>query len=277
MSSKPPATTPATNSITTLRDMLQRQLPAIKMALPQTLGISPERVMRVVLTTAQRTPRLLQCQPMTVLGAVMECSQLGLMPDGVLGHAYLVPYGDKCQLQVGYKGLIDLARRSGNVLTISAEAVYENDEFDWEKGMNHKLRFKPRLTERGEVYAFYADAHLRDGGYQFVVMSKGDVLAVREKTEGWKAFKAGRIRETPWQDEPKGYFNEMAKKTCIRALCKYLPLSAEAARAVSLDEMADAGVDQGLGDIIDLPPQDFQEAGEKGAAAAKEAAMGGKE
>lgn len=278
MASKPPASTaPAVNAITTMRDLLQKQLPAIKMALPQTLGITPERVMRIVLTTIQRNPRLLQCTPMSVLGSVMECSQLGLMPDGVLGHAYLVPYGNKCQLQVGYKGLIDLARRSGNVKTIHAEAVHEKDFFEYAYGLNQFLRHVPSDDEdRGPVVKFYAYAILKDEGGQFKVLSKGDVLKVREKTESWKAFLAKRIRETPWEDEPKGYFNEMGKKTAIRALMKLLPISTEVSRAVSLDEMADAGIDQGLSEIIDLPPQDFQEAGERGAQAAKDAAMGGK-
>lgn len=227
-----------------LRSLLEKAMPQIKLALPRHL--SAERMLRVCLTAAQRTPDLLKCDQLSFVGAVVQASQLGLEPDGILGHAYLVPFNNRqtgrkeVQLIAGYKGLIDLARRSGHVASISAHVVYEKDRFTFSYGIEDKLEHVPHMgKDRGQPLCVYAVARLKDGGYAFDVMSLEDVEKVRSMS------KAGT--KGPWVD----HWPEMAKKTAIRRLVKYLPLSPELQKAVSLDELADAGVPQSLDIEVD--------------------------
>lgn len=227
------------SAIGQLRGLLEKALPQIKLALPRHL--SPERMLRVCLTAAQRTPDLLKCDQLSFVGAVVQASQLGLEPDGILGHAYLVPFNNRqtgrkeVQLIAGYKGLIDLARRSGHVASISAHVVYEKDRFVFAYGIEDKLEHVPHMgKDRGAAVCVYAVARLKDGGYAFDVMSFDEIEAVRKKSQ------AGN--KGPWVD----HWPEMAKKTAIRRLVKYLPLSPELQKAVALDELADAGVPQTL-------------------------------
>lgn len=226
--------------MTTLRDLLKKSESQIKMALPR--HMSADRMLRVTLTAVQRTPELLRCDPLSVVGCVVQASQLGLEPDGILGNAYLIPFNNRktgrleCQLIAGYRGLIELARRSGHLVSIAAHVVYERDKFTFSYGIEDKLEHVPYMggDDRGDVVCVYAVARLRDGGYAFDVMSKADVEKIRA---GSKAGNSG-----PWQT----HWSEMARKTVIRRLVKYLSLSPEIQKAVALDEMADAGVAQSL-------------------------------
>ena len=201
----------------------------IALALPQ--HVTPERLMRVALTEVRKTPALAQCKPESLLAAIMQCAQLGLEPGGALGHAYLVPFRDQVQFIVGYRGMIDLARRSGQVLSIEARAVYEADTFHVSFGLDPDLKHEPAwdAADRGKLTFVYAVARLRDGGVQFEVMSRAEIEKVRAQS------KAGN--NGPWVT----HFEEMAKKTVIRRLFKYLPVSVEIARAVGLDEAAERG------------------------------------
>ncbi len=223
-----------------VRGLLDKMQGQIAMALPR--HCTAERMIRVGMTAIQRTPKLLECSDRSLLGAIVECSQLGLEPDGILGHAYLVPFKNRhtqqyeAQLIPGYKGLIDLARRSGQLSTIFAQTVRQEDEFDFEYGLEPALKHRPtRKTEPGPIIAFYAVAHLRDGGRQFKVMWKREVDAIRGQS---KASKEG-----PWVT----HYEAMGEKTCLRQLCKLLPCSVELQKAVTLDELAESGIPQSLG------------------------------
>ena len=210
----------------------------IAAALPRHL--TPERMLRVATTAIRKTPQLLQCNPMTVLGAVVTASQLGLEPDGVLGHAYLIPYGKTCTFIPGYKGLLQLARRSGEISTIEARVIRERDSWSYSYGLDSKLVHVPcREPDTGELVAAYAVAKLKDGGVQWDLMLRHEIDAIRSRS---RAGKSG-----PWVTD----YEEMAKKTVLRRLCKMLPVSVELQRAVALDECAEVGVDQGL-DVVDL-------------------------
>ena len=239
----------AVSPVATIRGLLEKSKAQIAAALPK--HMTPDRMLRVVMTSIQRTPALLDCDVTTLIGAVIQSAQLGLEPDGVLGHAYLVPfYNNKkgrkeCQFIPGYKGLIDLARRSGQVINITSHVVYEDDSFSYEYGLEEKLEHKPARGNRGKPVAVYAVARFKDGGYHFEVLSVEDV----EKTR--KVSKAGQ--SGPWESN----WDEMARKTAIRRLAKYLPLSVEFARAASLDEAADRG-DQSdiLRHEIEIPAED---------------------
>ena len=194
---------------------------ALSKALPT--GLSPQRFARIVLTELRKTPKLARTEPATFLGAVMTAAQLGL-EFGPLGHAYLVPYGQNCQLIVGYKGYIDLARRSGQLKSIVARPVHELDEFEYQYGTTEYLRHVPATGDRGKVVAYYGVAILHDGGQVIHVMSPSDVEAfrVRSKSSG----------DGPWKTD----YDAMACKTVIRRMTPWLPMSTEAAQAVESDE-----------------------------------------
>jgi recombination protein RecT len=194
---------------------------ALQRALPT--GISDQRFARIVLTELRKTPKLARTQPATFLGAVMTAAQLGL-EFGPLGHAYLVPYGQDCQLIVGYKGYIDLARRSGQLKSIVARPVHENDVFEYQYGTEEFLRHVPAKGDRGQVTDYYGVAILHDGGQVIHVMSPSDVEAFRKRS---KAGGSG-----PWQTD----YDAMACKTVIRRMTPWLPMSTEAAQAVESDE-----------------------------------------
>lgn len=200
----------------------------VALALPR--HVSPDRLIRTVISEFRNNKGLLDCQKESVLKCVIAASQLGLEL-GMLGNAYLVPFKAQCQLIIGYKGMIELARRSGQVLGIRAHVVDEADEFSFELGLNPSVRHKPADKKTGNMTYVYAVAQLKDGGYHFEVMSRDDVHKI--------AFKDPNRVSKIWKD----HFDEMAKKTAIRRLFKYLPVSSELSMAVTMDERAEAGLD----------------------------------
>ena len=206
--------------------------PAFKaqMALALPKALTADRLTRIVLTEFRKTPELLQCDQQSIFGAILQCAALGLEPGSALGHCYLLPYKGKCQLIIGYRGMIDLARRSGQIVSLSAYAVREADDFHYELGLHPDIRHVPSPgANRGPVTYVYAVAVLKDGGLQFEVMSRAEVEAIRSRS---KTGKSG-----PWGTD----WEAMAKKTVIRRLFKYLPVSIEAVRATEIDERADRG------------------------------------
>lgn len=226
----------------------------IAAALPK--HMSADRMARVATTAIRSTPKLLECTPESLFGAIIQCSQLGLEPSNGLGHAYLLPFdknekrgnqwvkvSTEVQLIIGYRGMLDLARRSGQIETIEAHAVYAGDTFECELGLNSKLVHVPAWDnpKRGDPATLsfvYAVAKLKDGGTQFQVMSKAGIDAIRERS---KAKNSG-----PWVTD----YEQMALKTVVRRLFKWLPVSVEIQNAVSLDEAADRG-EQNAGAILD--------------------------
>ena len=202
----------------------------IAVALPK--HMTADRMIRIALTELRKTPKLMECDDKSLFGAIVQCSQLGLEPGNSLGHAYLIPYGRECTLIIGYKGLIELARRSGQIVSISAREVHEKDKFVIKYGLNEVLEHEPNFVDRGKVIGFYAIAQLKDGGHQFEYMTLDDIEKVRESS------KSSKGAMSPWVN----YYNEMGKKTVVRRLFKYLPVSIDIQRAISLDEQADAGV-----------------------------------
>lgn len=196
--------------------------------------LTTERMTRIALTELRKNPKLQECEPMSFIASIMQASQLGLEP-GVLGSCYLIPFNNKtkgiveCTFMPGYRGFIDLARRSGQIVSLTSRAVFKNDVFEYEFGLTENLTHKPCMDDPGELVAVYAVAKLKDGGHQFEVMSKKQVDKIREGSQG--------KNHGPWVT----HYEEMAKKTVLRKLFKWLPCSVEMQKAVSLDEMQEAG------------------------------------
>jgi recombination protein RecT len=227
---------------TTVAEMMEKNRDSIAAALPKHLTV--ERLTRVALGELRTTPKLLECQPASLMNAIVKASQLGLEVGSGMGHAYLVPYKTECQLIIGYRGMIALARRSGEITSINARVVYANDDFMLEYGLEERLRHIPSTAEDpGAVTHVYAVAKLKDGGIQYEVMTRAEVEAIRKRS---KAGNAG-----PWVTD----WNEMARKTVMRKLFKYLPMSIEMADAMSAETDGDLPAERNITPTADLNAQ----------------------
>lgn len=195
-------------------------------ALPKHMSV--ERFSRIMMTAINQTPKLLECNHASIVGAVLQCAQYGLEPNA-LGQCYLIPYKDQCQFQIGYKGLLDLARRSGQIQSVSACAVYKTDKLTIEKGLEEKLEHIPDLdadrNDPNDIVVVYAVAKFKDGGHHFEFMTKKQVDAVRDQYS--KAKNSG-----PWLTD----YESMALKTVIKRAVKYWPLSMEIIDIINQDE-----------------------------------------
>jgi recombination protein RecT len=197
-----------------LSDTIKSQ---IAMVLPKHL--TPERMVRVALTALLKTPKLQQCTQESFFKCVMDASALGLEVDGRLAH--LIPYGTTCTLIIDYKGLVALAKRSGNVSSIYSNIVCENDEFSFDTGkVTHKVDYR---KPRGNVYAVCSVVTFKDGTTQADCMTTDEIEAVRARS---KAAKSG-----PWVD----HWDEMAKKTVFRRNSKWIELSPEFRDSIEKD------------------------------------------
>lgn len=204
---------------------------ALAASLPKHL--TPDRFVRIALTAFLRTPKLMECTQASVFRCLLDCSSLGLEPDG--RRAHLIPFKKnfkegaqwrsemQCQLIIDYKGLAELAYRSGTVSNIHADKVCENDEFEHDRGSvaKHRIDFR---KPRGNAYAFYCRVQFRDGTEKCEVMAKGDVDAIRKRSKS--------PDEGPWVTD----FDEMAKKTVFRRLSKWIQLSPEERDAIEKDD-----------------------------------------
>lgn len=225
---------PLQTQMNNIKGLLERSKNAIASRLPKHL--TPDRMLKVALTAINKTPKLLECTQESLMMSIMQAAELGLEPGGALGEGYLVPYGNQCQFIPGYRGLIALARRSGQIISIEAHVVHEKDAFDCGLGLDPFLRHTPAWEEEdpGALRFVYAVAKLKDGGVQFEVMSNAQIKAIQAKS------KAGR--SGPWVD----HFDEMARKTVVRRLFKYLPVSVEMASALEVQAAAESGDFSGL-------------------------------
>lgn len=244
----------ALNSVKTL---IEASKGAIASRLPK--HVTVDRIMKVALTAVNKNPDLLACSRDSLILSIMQAAELGLEPGGALGEGYLIPYNNKvkvngaevwvkqAQFIPGYRGLISLARRSGQIVSIEAHVVHEGDKFECCFGLDPKLEHTPDWDADGSgaLKFVYAVAKLKDGGVQFEVMSKSAVEAIRGRS---KAGNSG-----PWKTD----YEEMARKTVIRRLFKYLPVSVEMAQALELQAGVEAGEFVGTtisGDMLTIQP-----------------------
>jgi len=233
----------------TLASLLTAMGPQIKLAFPKHLDA--DRMTRIALTALRTVDGLAQCDKWSFAACVLQAAQLGLEVSTPLGHAYLIPRKNnkrggvvECTLQLGYQGMIELARRSGQVSTIYAYTVHRGDEFSYELGLEPKLKHVPNVeAEQSEktMTFVYAVAALRSGATdrQFVILTKRQVDERKARGAGGPAWKSDYLA--------------MARKTAVRALFTWLPKSPEMARAERID---DQDAREPLANVIDTSVTD---------------------
>lgn len=225
----------------TIRDHLESPKFAQQLAMVLPKHITPQRQVRVAVTAMMRNPKLMDCDQASFFNAMLTCSQIGLEPDGRLAH--LIPYRNnkrncmEVQLIIDWKGLVQLAYRSGLVAAMHADIVCPGDLFSYSCGMitehvPHFLRTdKGKPQSKGQALGVYAIAVMKDGTKAAAVMSMDEVNAIRRRS---KSPDSG-----PWVTD----YSEMAKKTVFRRMSKWLPLASEDYRkALEVDEAEEVGV-----------------------------------
>jgi recombination protein RecT len=212
----------------TIREQLQGDgfRAAIAEILPK--HVTAERMARVAIAALGRTPSLAKCTQQSFFDCMMQLSQWGLEPDG--RHAHLIPYGDKCTLIIDYKGFVQLMMRTGKVSRIHADKVCVNDEFVYDLG-EVKVHRPLLIGDRGPVYAYYCLIEMQDGSKKCEVMTLDEVLAIRDRSAGYKV--AIRDKKThPWITDQ----DEMGKKTVYKRASKWCELSADVRDAIAADD-----------------------------------------
>ena len=258
-----------TGPLETFRGLFKRPDLVSSLAMVAPKHLTPDRITKIALAAMSRNPKLLECTQASILKAIMAAAELGLEPGGILGHAYLVPFWNskagggrgafECVLITGYKGKVELARRSGVVSSIVARAVYEKDTLTWEYGLNEQLVHKPftGAGEPGKLTHVYAVAVLKDGTKIFDVMAAAQVEEIHHRSQGYKTAKAkGWTENSPWVTDPV----EMAKKTVVHRLSKYLPLAPDKPehagflKAQIAEERAESGA--WTGNVYGIDPEE---------------------
>lgn len=225
--------------------LLEKKMAEISRAMPSHT-LSAERFVRLVTTAMSVNPKLAQAavtSPETLLGSVMTAAQLGVEPNTPLGQAYLIPFNNSVNVngqwvkklqvsfQLGYKGLIDLAYRSGEVMSICAEVVYEEDEYEYELGLNQKLVHRPyRGYDRGKPVAYYAVITTKNNAKISKWMWYEEVMEHAKRFSKSYNAKTGKF-SGPWESD----FNAMAKKTVLKAALQFAPMKSDFVSVVGAD------------------------------------------
>ena len=249
-------------------DLLTYMAPEIERTLPAHMSV--ERMTRVALTVMRQSPQLQECTAASVVGALLTAAQLGLEP-GPLGHCYLVPFKNRntqtreAQFILGYKGMVDLARRSGELRRITTHTVYQKEvdegRFSIEYGWDERLTHSPIIgdDDKGNVFGYYAYAWLASGEAQFKFLTPKEVDKFRRRSPTQWEKPSG-----PWVTD----FEAMAWKTCVRRLSTLLPQSVAFAAATSWDDVTRNVTTPGdVLNVLDMTPPQRDELDEHDVAA----------
>ncbi len=232
---------PYEEKVNTFRELLERPAVQQQIAHSRRVAIDPATTTRMIMTTIQLDPKLLDCTPQSVLAAGITATQLGLVPDNTSGLAYLVPFKGKCVLIPGYRGFVQLMWRSGKINGLVVVNVYENEESLYDPSADKQVIHRPLApSKRGAHVATWACVKLIEGGAVYEWMWAEEIEAIRKSAPGGNS--------KAWRESP----SEMWRKTVIRRLFKWVPSSPEIQRAITLGDQADAGIPQNL-DIVDVP------------------------
>jgi recombination protein RecT len=226
-----------------LMSMAEARKGEISQLLPA--GMDIDRMLQAYILNVKNTPKLLDCDPGSLLKALYTASCMGLEPNPYHGQLYLIPYGKEVQVIPGYKGLLKLVRNSGEVTSIIVNTVHEHDVFEYNlAGSERPVHTYPKSVDRGQLLFVYLIADFKEGGFHFEMMSKAEIEAVRHKSPGKNS--------TPWTQ----HFEEMAKKTVIRRAVKRLPiaLSRELSNTVKVHDQQgrQTSIDMDTGEILDI-------------------------
>lgn len=239
---KPPAVQAERKPIDTFKAHLSLAMPTLRHMIPQ--HVTAEKFQAMVVTAVAYDKNLLECTTESLIRETAQAAELGLSLNKSLREADILAVWNgtgnpkQAQLRPRYMGLMKLARQSGEIADIYAHVVHEGDLFEYEYGLDKRLVHRPRGT--GDVTHAYVVWVMKDGTKAFEVLDRARIDKIRDRSEGYKAFKAGKIKSTPWESD----YEEMCRKTAVRAGSKYMPISNEAfARAVDLDNRADASED----------------------------------
>lgn len=208
-----------------IQDILNNYSKQMEKVLPKML--SAERMIAMASTEITKNPKLLECTAQSLIGAVLQASVLGFQPVAALGYCYFVPYGSQVQFQIGYKGMLALARRSGEIASVYAEVVREGDKFNYTLGLHRDIVHEPTGDISKPLTYVYAVVQFKDGGDSFVVLSRAEVERLRMRSPMQKATPSGA-----WATD----YEAMAKAKAIKQLAKYLPLSIDTVEAIATDE-----------------------------------------
>lgn len=245
-------TLPAQAKPASLRDHVAKMQPEFAKALPS--HISAEKFVRTAQTAIALTRNIDKVKnPQSLLASCTKAAADGLILDG-REAALVIDANGEAQYRPMMRGLLKLAYNSGEIRSLVVETVRENDLFDYQPTRSgepiiHKIDLR---SKRGEVYAVYAQATLKDGGILHEVMTVEEVNRIRDRSDAYRAFKAGRIKSTPWHTD----WSEMARKTVFRRLSKYLPSSTD--RSDRLHQAAER-IDDDYAFAIDAEPANEQQ------------------
>ena len=245
-----------------IKDLLEMRKGEIAKAAPRI--IDTKRLMRICLSSIQKNPLLLECSPASLYRCVMDAATFGLTPDGATNEAHLVPFysskkkGYEAQFMPGYSGIIKLALQSGYINGVELHEVYQNDEFEYEYGLDQKLIHRPTEGNPGDLRAVYCIVLLSTGHKTF------EVMTIKKAEEHRDKFSKSKTKDGkhygPWVD----HFNAMALKTVLKRGLKYTPKSSELAGALKLDGLQEAGKDRDDPDILDIKPSGPAKTGVEG-------------
>ena len=264
-----------------IRDLLSDPKVAAGMQAVATKHLAPEKMLRLCVNAVIRTPKLALCNPQSVLGAMMTSQALGLEPNTVLQHAFLLPYKRRmpkkdaagrietnpqgtwiweetfeAQYQIGYRGFVTLFARNPRIISVDAEAIHEGDLFEHMKGSDSFLRYQKALVDRGELIGSFCFTAMKDGGEQATVLPLEEIQKIREKSETFKKLVSdvsqatnpkarekaeGKLSDTPWVM----WQDDMAAKSAVKKHAKMVSLGdSTLAAAADLDSKSDTeGVD----------------------------------
>lgn len=215
--------------------------PSVKAKLGEvaTANMRADDLVRLALMAASRQPEIAKCSQHSILRALMDAAALGIKPGGLMGRGYLVPRKNRSTNELeacfdpGWRGLVDIARRSGQIKRIEAHVVYEGDDFEMVRSPFTSIRHIPSEEgDPGPIRAAYAIAEFSDGATQIEVLWRRDLDKIRKSS----ASQGG-----PWST----WYDEMARKSAVRRLCKYLPYDPLLERA--LEAATDAEADEPIG------------------------------
>lgn len=239
---KPPAVQTDKRPVDVFKSQLTLAMPTLRHMIPA--HISPDKFSAMVVTAVAYDKNLLECSTESLIRETAQAAELGLSLNKSLREADILTVWNasagrkEAQMRPRYMGLMKLARQSGEIADIYAHVVHEGDDFQYSLGLDKRLHHVPGGA--GDVTHAYVVWQTKDGIKAFEVLERKRLDNIRDRSEGYKAFKANKIKSTPWESD----YEEMCRKTAVRAGSKYMPISNEKwASAVAADDRGDSSED----------------------------------